>query len=187
MHTILLVNRGSRPLGASDNSPFSEYGGDTTSMLVVCEDETLVLLDAGSGMWKAPYTLNKLLGRDGGQIVNLFLSHYHDDHTMGLAQSELLFNPANEVNIYGPNFGPGLTSVFNSKANRPANPDLAQFYQANIKLKSLIESDDQTIKLSDNVTMSWMTVPHGSNNHSPTVLMKATVNRSFASVTRTIN
>lgn len=162
MHTICLGNRGSRPLGASENSPFSEYGGDTTSMLVVCEDETLILLDAGTGMWKAAYTLNKLLGRDGGQNVNLFLSHYHDDHTMGLAQSELLFNPANDVKIYGPDFAPGLASVFNAKANRPANPDLAQFYQANIKLKELIESDDQTIKPSDDVTLSWMIVPHGS-------------------------
>jgi phosphoribosyl 1,2-cyclic phosphodiesterase len=161
MHAILLGNRGSRPLGASEESPFARYGGDTTSILVACDDKTFIALDAGSGFWKMPFTMEKITGEKGNYNVQIFLSHYHDDHVMGLAQSDLLFNPTNSMTIHGPDFtDTDLKTVFNAKANKPFNPDLEQFYQANIELETLKPLKGEK-RISESTTISWLAVPHG--------------------------
>ena len=101
MKLIMLGNRGSRPLGASENSPWAKFGGDTTSMLLVCGHD-LIVMDTGSGFYKMQYTLQELMKRDGPYNVHIFYSHYHDDHTSGLPQSFLLFGEGNVINFYGP-------------------------------------------------------------------------------------
>jgi ribonuclease BN (tRNA processing enzyme) len=161
MKVILFGNRGSRPLGASADSPFEKYGGDTTSVGVIASDGTLIALDAGSGFWKWPYTLETLMDQKGPHHLNLFLSHYHDDHTMGLAQSPFLFRPDNTIDMHGPAFAPGLKRVFQSKANRPANPDLMKHYAANLTFNTLRRNNVKGMKLSDNVEIKWMPVRHG--------------------------
>ncbi len=163
MKVILFGNRGSVPLGASENSPFGKYGGDTTCVGVTFDDGTLISLDAGSGFWKWPYTLKTLMGNDGPYEMNLFFSHYHLDHTMGLAQSPFMFDSKNVMNIYGPDFEPGLKEVFLTSANRPQNPDLTNFYQAELNFNTLEENDpDKTVTLPNGALVKWLYLDHSS-------------------------
>lgn len=163
MKVILFGNRGSVPLGASENSPFGKYGGDTTCVGVTFDDGTLVSFDAGSGFWKWPYTLKTLMENKGPYEMNLFFSHYHLDHTMGLAQSPFLFDPKNTMNIYGPDFETGVKNVFLENANKPQNPDLTNFYQAALNFNTLAENDkNKTVKLPNGATVKWMFTKHSS-------------------------
>ena len=167
MKIIMYGNRGSSALGASDNSPFAKFGGDTTCVGIVFDDGTLISLDAGSGFWKWPYTLKKLLGNEGPYNMNLFFSHYHLDHTMGLAQSLLLFNEKNKINVYGGDFYPGLETMFYENANRPQNPDLSNHYKAEISFDTLGRSDKhKTVTLDNGACVKWKYNPHGPGEES---------------------
>ncbi len=162
MKIIFFGNRGSKPLGASECSPFAKYGGDTTSVGVTFEDGTLIALDAGSGFWKWPYTLETLMGRPGPYNMHLFLSHFHDDHMMGLPQSPLLFNPRNNINIYGPDSEPGLKAVFEDHASRPHNPNLSKHYNAALHFTTLHTNvPNRSVTLENGAKVSWLEVPHG--------------------------
>lgn len=162
MKVILLGNRGSRPIGASESSPFAKYGGDTTCMGITFDDGTIVSLDAGSAFWKWPYTLNTLMGKEAPFDMHLLLSHYHLDHTMGLAQSEFMFNKGNSINIYGPDFAPGLQQLFEDSANKPFNPDLAKLYAAKIRFNELSETtSSKSFDLPNGAKVSYLFVPHG--------------------------
>ena len=162
MKVILLGNRGSRPIGASEGSPFAKYGGDTTCIGVTFDDGTIVSLDAGSGFWKWPYTLKTLMGHEAPFDMHLLLSHFHLDHTMGLAQSEFLFGKDNTISIYGPDFAPGLKRVFEDSANKPFNPDLAKLYAAKISFNTLADTDThKSFELPNGAKVSYLFVPHG--------------------------
>ena len=164
MKIILFGNRGSRPIGASAGSPFEQFGGDTSAIGVVAGDQ-LVALDTGSGFWKWPYTLKSIFNRAAPYKLNVFYSHYHDDHTMGIAQSPFLFDPRNTIDIYGPDFDGGPREVFNQKANRPHNPDLSRVYRASHTFHTLSDSDPvHAVELADGMKVSWIKNPHGFEN-----------------------
>jgi ribonuclease BN (tRNA processing enzyme) len=167
MKVILFGNRGSIPLGASPGSPFEKYGGDTTCVGISFDDGTLVSFDAGSAFWKWPFTIEKLLGQKDPVQMHLFFSHFHLDHTMGLAQSSLLFNPANRINVYGPDFKPGLSAMFLQNANRPQNPDLTDFYKTALDFKVLGRNvQKNAITLDNGAIIEWIYNPHGPKEES---------------------
>ena len=68
--------RGSLPVSGAD---FVEFGGNTISVEISCGGESL-LFDAGSGL---PLAGRKLSGHTE-KPVNLFMSHFHYDHIIGL-------------------------------------------------------------------------------------------------------
>ncbi|MBP8305070.1 MAG: MBL fold metallo-hydrolase, partial [Phycisphaerae bacterium] len=76
--------RGSQPaLG----SGFDEFGGDTTSLLVVGSQGERLVLDAGTGMRAVA---GQLAAGGAGEVTVLF-SHYHLDHLAGLTMNPLLY------------------------------------------------------------------------------------------------
>lgn len=178
MKVICFGNRGSRALGASDESPFGQYGGDTTSVGVICDDGTIIALDAGSGAWKWPYTLREPLGIKGPIKMHMFFSHYHDDHKTGFPQLEQLFVPGNEFHLYGPgkkDLYPSdhpkknqfsLKRMFEQKTSAD-NPALSSVYNAKISLTKLRDTSkkrNSVIISDDGVKVSWIRVGHGSQS-----------------------
>lgn len=162
MKLLLLGNRGSKPLGASPNSPFEKMGGDTTTMGIIFEeDNTVVAIDGGSGFWKWPYTLQNYANMDAPYDIHMFFTHYHMDHTMGLPQSPLLFTPGNEVKFYGPDAKPSMQAVLTDMASRPANPDLAAHYQAALQFNALPDRTNTPITLPNGAKVKWIALPHG--------------------------
>ena len=177
MKIICFGNRGSRALGASMDSPFGLYGGDTTAIGIFCDDGTIIGLDAGSGAWKWPYTFKNTLGMNGPIKMHMFFSHYHDDHKTGFPQLEQLFIPGNKFHFWGPRkkdlYPTGypkakkfnLKRMFHQKSSAD-NPNLTDAYNAEIKLQTIPDNgpNNNSIDLSDSVTVSWIRVKHGGQH-----------------------
>jgi len=85
--------RGSLPAPSPENNHF----GGNTSCVSVEQGDTILVLDAGSGI--------RRLGNNfppGITQVDILLTHLHLDHILGLGFFLPLYNPAMRVNIYGP-------------------------------------------------------------------------------------
>src|SRR5215831_1589857 len=87
--------RGSVPTPGSQTAG---YGGNTSCVEVLLDDETALVLDAGTGI--------RALGLDlvarGVRHINLFLTHLHLDHLEGLRFFAPLWNPQVSLDIWGP-------------------------------------------------------------------------------------
>lgn len=92
--------RGSQP---AIGSGFDEFGGDTTSLLLVGSHGERLVLDAGTGMRAIS---EQLAPTEPGKVTVLF-SHYHLDHLIGLTMNPLLYSPKWSFNFIGPTFADG--------------------------------------------------------------------------------
>lgn len=73
------------------------YGGNTTCIEVRTDDDTLIVLDAGTGIFPLAQGLLKRLPVH----ANIFISHTHWDHIQGLPFFTPLYIPGNSVRIHG--------------------------------------------------------------------------------------
>jgi phosphoribosyl 1,2-cyclic phosphodiesterase len=88
--------RGSTPVSGEQ---FKKIGGHTACVSVQVNDDPLIILDAGSGM----YDLGRDLVNEKPGRINVLISHLHLDHLMGFPFFEPLWNLQWEVNIYSHN------------------------------------------------------------------------------------
>ncbi|MGH8550344.1 MAG: MBL fold metallo-hydrolase [Methylococcales bacterium] len=86
--------RGSIP---TPGPAMARYGGNTTCIEIRSDDNDLIILDGGSGI----YPLAQALMKELPLVAHIFISHTHWDHIHGLPFFDPLFIPRNEVNIYG--------------------------------------------------------------------------------------
>lgn len=99
--------RGSFPAPGAD---FLEYGGNTSCFSLERED-TLVVLDAGSGL----AALGQYIAREKRRRVDILLSHLHLDHVMGLFPFAPRYDRTAEIHLYGaPGFARELTRLIGS-------------------------------------------------------------------------
>ncbi len=80
---------------------YLRYGGNTSCLEVRCSGH-LLIFDAGSGLRPLGKTL---MGPDAAEI-DLFLTHCHHDHIVGLPFFAPLFKPHNRVRIWAGNLQP---------------------------------------------------------------------------------
>ncbi|MBF0255973.1 MAG: MBL fold metallo-hydrolase, partial [Gammaproteobacteria bacterium] len=73
------------------------YGGNTTCIEVRGDDNELIVLDGGTGIFQLAQTLFA----EFPIKVNIFISHTHWDHIQGLPMFVPIFVPGNEVTIHG--------------------------------------------------------------------------------------
>jgi ribonuclease BN (tRNA processing enzyme) len=90
--------RGSRPCTGGS---FEEFGGDTTSLLLVGSHNERIVLDAGTGMRAVA---EQLAAMKPGEVTVLF-SHYHLDHLAGLMMNPLFHNSNWSFTMTGPTLG----------------------------------------------------------------------------------
>jgi len=92
--------RGSRPaIGCG----FDEFGGDTTSLLLIGSRGERLILDAGTGLRAIAGELARM---EPGEVTILF-SHYHLDHMAGLVMNPLFYRPEWSFRFVGPTFPDG--------------------------------------------------------------------------------
>ncbi|MEW6164829.1 MAG: MBL fold metallo-hydrolase [Pseudomonadota bacterium] len=73
------------------------YGGNTTCIEVRGDDDSLIILDAGTGIFPLAQTLLACLP----VAANIFITHTHWDHIQGLPFFVPLYIPGNKVRIHG--------------------------------------------------------------------------------------
>ncbi len=94
MHLRVWGCRGSLPAPGRDTL---HYGGNTSSVEVRLDD-TLVILDAGTGIC----ALGLKLARERRRRIHLLLTHLHLDHIEGLGFFAPIWSPETELDIWGP-------------------------------------------------------------------------------------
>ena len=92
--------RGSRPVTGRG---FDEFGGDTTSLLVIGARGERLILDAGTGM----VAVAEQLAAMGPGDVTVLFSHYHLDHMTGLVMNPLFYLSDWSFSFVGPTFEDG--------------------------------------------------------------------------------
>ncbi len=92
--------RGSRPCTGGS---FEEFGGDTTSLLLIGSGGERIVLDAGTGMCAVA---EQLAATEPGEVTVLF-SHYHLDHMAGLMMNPLFHDSRWSFALVGPTFADG--------------------------------------------------------------------------------
>ena len=90
------------------NGWYDSATGNTVCVLVETKNR-YIILDAGNGLYKIDRYINK------NKPINLFLSHFHLDHIIGLHILDK-FNFPQGIDIFGPK---GLKKVFKLIINRP--------------------------------------------------------------------
>jgi phosphoribosyl 1,2-cyclic phosphodiesterase len=83
---------------ASPGPETVRYGGNTSCVEVRLDDDTLVILDAGTGIRALGLKVNEELPR----TIHLFLTHLHLDHLEGLGFFGPLWRPETDLHIWGP-------------------------------------------------------------------------------------
>lgn len=86
--------RGSIPAPGPDTV---KYGGNTTCVEVRLKDNTLLIIDAGTGIRKLGLSLIK----ENITQINLFLTHSHWDHIQGFPFFAPAHFPSVEIDIFG--------------------------------------------------------------------------------------
>jgi phosphoribosyl 1,2-cyclic phosphodiesterase len=95
MNVRLWGTRGSVPTPGLETQA---YGGNTSCVEVSAgDDESLVVLDAGTGIRAIGNTLAPTVRR-----VDILLTHLHMDHIIGLGFFAALFRPDLDVHLWGP-------------------------------------------------------------------------------------
>jgi phosphoribosyl 1,2-cyclic phosphodiesterase len=74
------------------------YGGNTSCVEVAADDETALVLDAGTGV----RALGRELAARGTRRIHLLLTHLHLDHLEGLRFFDPLWDPRVSLDIWGP-------------------------------------------------------------------------------------
>ena len=78
------------------------YGGNTTCIEVRSDDGTLVVLDAGTGIYALAQDLMRRRAEDGAPVhANIFITHSHWDHIHGLPLFAPLFVKGTRVCLHG--------------------------------------------------------------------------------------
>jgi phosphoribosyl 1,2-cyclic phosphodiesterase len=94
------------------------YGGNTSCVEVTLSDGTELILDAGTGIRE----LGAARVADV-QRVQVLLTHLHMDHIQGLLFFPPLFDPGNEITVYGPPApGPTLDQRLARYLSDPLSP-----------------------------------------------------------------
>lgn len=148
--------RGSTPTPDQQNMKF---GGHTASYTIKTPANSLIFLDAGSGLRNAA---NKELS---GEVERIFLvlSHTHADHTMGLGMSQLpyiSYNPKfknKKVSLVGPKKTlEGLTQFYSEQV-WPVTPNEKEMPGLDYKVE---EIEEGSLKIDEKTTMQVMRGNH---------------------------
>ncbi|MEJ2584741.1 MAG: MBL fold metallo-hydrolase [Robiginitalea sp.] len=138
MKVKLHGTRGSYPISSDSGKVF---GGNTPCIEIMGGSRRLIL-DAGTGILGIDFEAGQPSDR-----IDIFLTHLHMDHIQGLAFCKPLFNPNNEIHIWGPR---DSTESLQFRLNQYLSPPLFPIPLRDIPSKLHVhELTNSTIELGD--------------------------------------
>lgn len=132
MKVKLHGTRGSYPTSSRENQ---RYGGNTPCIEII-EGGQHIILDAGTGILGIDFDAYREANR-----IDIFLTHLHMDHIQGLAFCRPLFNPNQEVHIWGPT---DSAESLQTRLNRFLSPPLFPIPLRDIPSKLTIQEMPET-------------------------------------------
>lgn len=145
--------RGSLP---SARRECMEYGGDTSCFAVDC-GRSLAVFDAGSGLQKLPMYVPE------HTRIDLFLSHVHIDHVLGLFAFPPLHDPGMELHIYGEaRGGVSFRTQLETLIGPPYWPLGLGDFKARLVLHEIVPGDEITLPGGEVVRTLRGNHPNGS-------------------------
>jgi phosphoribosyl 1,2-cyclic phosphodiesterase len=141
--------RGSLPSPGPENV---EFGGNTSCVEII-QDDICIILDGGSGIQRLGTQLSPEVKR-----IDLFLTHLHLDHIMGLGFFQQLYNPNIVVNVYGP---AGSNENLVTRLRRYFSPPLFPVRLQELPCQlNIIEIDETEISIGNlKITSSYVCHP----------------------------
>ncbi len=142
--------RGSHPVS---DKRFTKYGGNTTSLLFENGND-LFIIDSGTGIINAGDYIQK---KSHIKKINIFLTHLHIDHIIGLPFFNPIYNKEMKVNIYcfkysGFDFSDTIYSLF----NRPLSPISPKGILADLKFFNLGDEIKNPVIINKNLKLSFI-------------------------------
>jgi len=143
--------RGSHPTPDLDKMI---YGGDTSCVEVRIHDE-LFIFDMGSGLRNLG---NEMLHDSSTpKKVNIFLSHYHWDHVVGMLNFSPLFDDSYTFNIYGANQKTDINDLQNKLLDTALWPVSMDMLNAKI---NFINLETNSLQISNEIKIEHTNHPH---------------------------
>jgi phosphoribosyl 1,2-cyclic phosphodiesterase len=143
-----------------------KYGGNTPCVEVITKSGNIIILDAGSGIRKLGYELEKSSDKD----IKIFISHYHWDHIQGLPFFSPFYQEDNNITLYGETIeGRNIENLLKNQMTLDYFPISMENLSANINYKNI--EPDKSYKF-DGVSITTKLV----NHPTPTLTFKITEN-----------
>ena len=129
--------RGSIPIS---DPRCARYGGNTSCVEVRCGDSALVF-DAGTGL----RPLGAALVREGREDLDLFLTHGHIDHVIGLPFFAFAYRSENTLRVWSGHQPPGsgtTESAVRSLMSSPLLPITPDVFPSDVSFRDFSAGDD---------------------------------------------
>ena len=131
---------------------FGTVGGNTTSLEVRLDDDTMIVFDAGSGIRELGVQLKSR--RQLKREYHMFFTHFHWDHLQGLPFFAALFDP--EVTIHFYSEDPRFEEYVRGQMRYPYFPVTLDIMAAELKFHVL---EEQRCRISG-AEVSWRKMKH---------------------------
>ena len=128
--------RGSIPVS---DSRYARYGGNTSCVEIRCGESVLVF-DAGTGV----RPLGSVLVGEGCRDLDLFLSHAHVDHVVGLPFFAFAYRAGNSLRVWSGHQAPGdgtTESAVRSLMSSPLLPISPDVFCADVSFRDFAAGD----------------------------------------------
>ena len=114
------------------------FGGNTVCIEVDCSDDSLIILDSGTGIRLLGYDIMRRQVRK----IKLFITHTHWDHIQGLPYFAPFYHPDCEIDVYGPlYYGKTFEDVLSVQMDHFFFPVQQKELRAAIRYHDLKEGD----------------------------------------------
>lgn len=149
---------GTRGSIACPGEMYQRYGGNTSCLEVRCGDQ-LVVFDAGTGLRRLGAHLAKL-HPDGGIDADLFLTHTHHDHIIGLPFFVPMFDPKNRWRLWAGHLQPeyDLDQILRKFMTPPLFPVPPDIFAADVSYNDF--KAGETLEPRPGVTLKTTALNH---------------------------